>query len=239
MCGRYALTTPADVIARLFGLAEAVSFARRFNISPTQRAPVVLATGESGDDSTRTVQLLRWGLIPFWAKDASIGARLINARSETAAEKPAFRDAIRKRRCIVPATGFFEWKKQETDGKPQKQPYFIHRTDDAPMALAGLWERWTDKASGEELRTYTILTTEPNDILRPLHNRMPVILREDGCNRWLDPAMRDPAALVDLYAPVPSDAVTFYPVSRRVNTPANDDSSVLEAIEEPSTNLFE
>ena len=227
MCGRYTFKTPLDDIAALFGLhGELPPFDPRYNIAPTQTVPIIIA--ESGQSELR---LMRWGLIPHWAKDTSIGNRLINARAETVADKPAFRDAYRHRRCLVPADGFYEWK---TRGK-RKQPYYIHRRDDEPIAFAGLWESWTDPEQKEPLETFTIITTEPNELLRPIHNRMPVILTADDAESWLTADLDKAAGVL---RPVGSSLLQADPVSSRVNTPANDDASLIEVIESPADRLF-
>ncbi len=217
MCGRFALTTPPDVLAALFRVEAVPAFAPRYNVAPTQRIPAV-----RGSAGTREMVLLHWGLVPFWADDASIASRMINARAETAAAKPAFRAAFRKRRCLIPADGFYEWRKQ---GKA-KQPYYIHRADGQPLAFAGLWERW-DKGD-EPLESCTILTTTPNALVAELHNRMPVILEPGAFERYLDPAVEDAAAIGELLGPAAEGVLDAYPVSTHVNKPANDDPRCLE-----------
>ena len=215
MCGRYSLSAPGDLVAEIFALAQAPALRPRWNIAPTQDAPVVRAA-EGGE---RRVALLRWGLVPHWAKEASIGNRMINARSETAHEKASFKHALRRRRCIVPADGFYEWQKT-TDGKV---PTRIQRRDGRPMALAGLWERWS-RGPGEPLETFTILTTVPNAVLAPVHDRMPVVLGPDDWQLWLDPAEQDVARLAPLLVACPDPELEAFAVSRRVNSPANDDA---------------
>jgi putative SOS response-associated peptidase YedK len=214
MCGRYTLTTPPSVVAEHFQVPELPNFPPRYNIAPTQQALVVRA-----GQGRRELVLLRWGLIPSWAKDPAIGARMINARAEGIAEKPSFRRAWKEKRCLVPADGFYEWQK---DGK-RKQPYYIRRRDGAPFAFAGLWERWQ---GGEEiLDTFTIITTAPNEVIAPIHNRMPVIVPEAAYDRWLDPDERgDPELLV----PYPDEELTAYPVSTVVNSPIHDDARCVE-----------
>ena len=172
---------------------------------------------------------LRWGLVPGWAKDPAIGSRLINARAETAAEKPAFRTALRRRRCLVAADGFYEWQQA---GRT-KQPYFIHLRDDRPFALAGLWEAW-EGADHAWLETCTLLTTEPNDVVRPIHDRMPVILPPQAYSCWLDPAIEDPRQLAPLLVPYPSDQMEAYRVGRLVNSPSHDAPGCIE----PAEGLF-
>ncbi len=172
--------------------------------------------------------MLRWGLVPHWARDAAIGNRMINARAETVAEKPAFRAAFRQRRCLIAADGIYEWRKAP-DGA--KQPYFIRRADDAPFAFAGLWERWRTPGDGthggEPLETCAIITTEANQTLAPIHHRMPVILAADDHDAWLDPEPPSAAALTALLRPAPADAVIAQPVGRHVNNARNDDPACI------------
>lgn len=229
MCGRYTLTSDEDQIAEEFELIEPVRFARRYNIAPTQSAPVIRAT----DDGQRHVDSLRWGFIPSWAADASFGARTINARSETVAASAVFRTSFRRRRCIVPASGFFEWKKSSEGQKPRKQPFYIQRCDERPFGLAGLWDEWTNDA-GEVLGTFTILTTTPNDLMRSLHDRMPVILHRTYYNQWLSPHVVEMASLPSLLRPFPAEGLTAYAVGPRVNRAVVDDAAcIAPAIEPP------
>ena len=192
MCGRYALfTLSADIIREVLGdgpLDEHGLLIPRWNIAPTQRAPV-FRVGTAG---RRELAALRWGLVPFWAKDLKFGSKTINARSEEAASKPAFRAAWKARRCLVPATGFYEWTKDE---KP-KRPHVFRRDDRGPLLFAGLWESWTDKETGEVLDTFTILTRSAYGVVRPIHDRSPVVLPRERWDAWLDPANRDPAAVI-------------------------------------------
>ncbi|MHC5024335.1 MAG: SOS response-associated peptidase [Planctomycetota bacterium] len=226
MCGRYALTTPPDVLAALFGLTKGPAMKPRYNIAPTQIVPIVRA-GEAGG---REMVVVRWGLIPSWAKDPAIGNRMINARSESAATKPAFRSAFRHRRCLVPADGFYEWRKLDSG----KQPYLIRRADGEPMALAGLWESWTNKTDADEtIESCTVLTTDANETLSDLHDRMPVILEPESFDAWLDPEQQDAAALTAMLEPAAAGILAFHPVSRRVNSPKNDDAKLLEPAPEP------
>jgi putative SOS response-associated peptidase YedK len=217
MCGRYTLSTPTDEIAALFDLATQMdlpALPQRYNVAPTQEAAVVRVVAPG---APRRLDLLRWGLVPYWADDLSIGNRMINARSESAADKPAFRRSFRRQRCLVATDGFYEWKKE---GK-LKQPYHIRRKDRHPFAFAGLWERWKNP-EGNLLDTFTILTTSANDLLRPLHDRMPVIVDRRDFALWLDPEVTDPAVLQPLLAPAPPDEMETVPVSRTVNSPAYD-----------------
>ena len=221
MCGRYTMSIPAETLARHFGLDAVPDVAPRFNIAPTQAAAVVrLSTARE----VPVLDFLRWGLVPAWAKDASGAGRLINARAETAADKPSFRSAFRHRRCLVPADGFYEWR---TEGGA-KQPYRITRPDGAPIAFAGLWERW---GKGDEpLETFTILTTAANAVLQPLHDRMPVIVDPIDFALWLDPTATDPALVERLLVAPPDDALTYYPVGRAVNSVGNDDPSLVAPV---------
>jgi putative SOS response-associated peptidase YedK len=228
MCGRYTLTTTAEELIEEFDLLDAERIQPRFNIAPTQSAPVVRATA-SGD--SRQLDSLRWGFIPHWAKDPSIGSRMINARSEEAHAKPSFRTSLRRQRCLAPCTGFYEWKKLEggTRSRPRKQPYYIHGRDGRVFALAGIWDRWRSPG-GETIESYAILTTEPNECLRPLHNRMPVIVDPSDYGLWLDPAVQDADSLKRLFQPYPDDALEAYAVGTQVNSPAFDDPACIEAI---------
>jgi len=221
MCGRYELHTHPAAIALAFGLAYPPAIGPRYNIAPTQDVPVVRLT-KSGE---RELAQVRWGLVPRWAKDPSIGSRLINARSETLAEKPAFRMALRHHRVLVPADGFYEWKAIPGAGK---QPLHIGMKDGAPFALAGLTERWLSP-EGEVLDTCTIVTTQANALLSPMHDRMPVIIAPADYERWLDTTVEE---VFDLFAPYPAESMTYYPVSRRVNAVRNDDGSLIEPVEE-------
>ncbi|MEM8933819.1 MAG: SOS response-associated peptidase, partial [Acidobacteriota bacterium] len=202
--------------------SHGIELTPRYNVAPTQ----AVATVRQADDGSRHLGLLRWGLIPGWAKDPSIGNRMINARSETAAEKPSFRTAMKRRRCLVLADGFYEWRKV-SDGK---QPYHIHLRGRRPFAFAGLWERWAKGPEGP-LDSCTILTTRPADSIAHLHDRMPVILRRDDVDLWLDGSIRDPEVLEHLLAPYDGEAMAFGAVSRRVNSPRNDDADCLQAVE--------
>ncbi|MCH7813503.1 MAG: SOS response-associated peptidase, partial [Planctomycetes bacterium] len=177
--------------------------------------------------TSRRLELLRWGLIPSWAKDPAIGARMINARSETAAEKPSFRAAFRRRRCLLPADGFYEWQRS---GRV-KQPYYIRLKHGPPFALAGLWEQW-HSPDGSLVETCTILTTEPNELVKPLHNRMPVLLTPDVFDLWLDPAMTDPARIQPLLRPCPPEQMIAQPVTTHVNSPRNDDPACIQPLDD-------
>jgi len=218
MCGRYTLTTPAERLAEEFGFKDSsVELPQSYNVAPTQGVAAVLEEGGG-----RRLEVLRWGLIPPWANDPQIGSRMINARSETAPEKPSFRRAFRERRCLIPADGFYEW--QRTNGA--KQPFYIHMEDGRPFAFAGLWESWGRGNEGE-IRTCTILTTGANAVVGEIHERMPVIVAPDAYDVWLDPSSeRD--ELTGLLAPYPEDEMEAYPVSRFVNSPSNNDPRCVE-----------
>ena len=222
MCGRFTLTSTPEALAERFGLDAPPSLAPRFNIAPGQQVLAVRARG----DGTRRADSLRWGLVPPWSSPGQ-GPPLINARSETAAERPAFRDAFRARRCIVPASGFYEW----ADLGGYRQPYWIAPPDGALFGIAGLWERWT-APDGSRLESCALLTTAANGRIAPLHDRMPAILAAAHYALWLDPA-QDVAALAALLAPLADDALGLRPVSPRVNRIENDDPALLDAVPEP------
>jgi putative SOS response-associated peptidase YedK len=239
MCGRYSLTTPVEGLRQLFDFPERPNLAPRYNIAPTQsvasvrRAPPPGAAGEPEIEPARGAHrqhlvLLRWGLIPHWAKDASIGSRMINARAETLAEKPSFRAAFHKRRCLIVADGFYEWQKQD---KGPKQPYRIARRDGGPFAFAGLWERWRDPAAGSLVESCTIVTTEANALLRPIHDRMPVILPPPAFAAWLDPET-GPDATLALLRPYGGDDLVAYRISLRVNSVAHDDDAIITPLDD-------
>ena len=221
MCGRIVQLSHPDAIARLFATAGPPPNApARRNAAPGQDLMAVRQHPQTGG---RRLDLLRWGLIPSWATDARIAWKLINARSETAHATPAFRDAWRRRRCLVPVDAFYEWR---PEGK-LRQPYAIARPDRAPFALAGLWEWWKDPAGGGEVRTFTILTTQANARLAPLHHRMPVVVPPERWAAWLDPASAPPDGIA---APRPDDELEAWPVSTRVNSAANDDPGMLDPL---------
>ncbi len=215
MCGRFTLTAdPSDLKEAFywvdFGNAD---ISPRYNIAPTQGVPVVANKGENKLD------FFTWGLIPFWAKDSSIGSRMINARAETLAEKPSFRNAFKRRRCLILADGFYEW--QQALDKNAKTPFFIQRIDEKPFAFAGLWENW-NSPDGSQILSTTIITTQPNDFIRPIHNRMPVILSPNSYSVWLLPGEVDVEELSPLLKPYESENLKAHPVSRLVNNPDND-----------------
>jgi putative SOS response-associated peptidase YedK len=213
MCGRYTLRAKPAAVAEEFDLPEVPSFTPRFNVAPTQSVAVVRFDPE---EDARRLDALRWGLVPFWADDPGIGNRMINARADTVATKPAFRHAFKSKRCLIVADGFYEWQKR--DGG--KQPYFIHMRDDCPFAFAGLWDLWTK--GDEPLSTCTIITTNANDLMTTIHERMPVIIPRSAYEVWLDPDVKDAKRLEPLLMPYPDDQMEAYPVSSRVNNPTND-----------------
>ena len=213
MCGRFSLGVNLDDLIEAFpDFTFPPEIEPRYNVAPTQNVMVV------PNHTAGHVSFFRWGLIPSWAKDPSIGNRLINARAETLGEKPSFRAAYLRRRCLILADGFYEW--QTIPGSKTKQPMYIQLATKKPFAFAGLWELW--RPDDTPILSCTIITTEPNALLAPIHNRMPVILPPDAYARWLDPAEQKPAALNDLLKPYPADLMAAYPVSRLVNSPTND-----------------
>ncbi len=215
MCGRFTLRARLNDLLAEIGLQESLEYAARYNIAPTQQVPIVVG-GHA--------KLARWGLIPSWATDPKIGNSLINARADTVADKPSFRHAFKRGRCLVLADGFYEWHKV---GKG-KQPYFIHRKDDRPFAFAGLSERWS---KGETpLDTFTVITTEPNALMAPIHDRMPVILSKEAYGRWLDPELQDKEELLSFLRPYPGGELIAEPVSTLVNSPRNDSPQCVEPI---------
>lgn len=224
MCGRFGLTTPAETIAKFFKIANLKSIEPRWNIAPGQAVPVVLKDPSYPE---RMAQPCHWGLIPFWAKDTKIAYKLINARSETLSEKPSFRAAYRYRRCLLPVSGFYEWARV---GKTKKQPYFFKPSDAALFAFAGLWEHWSGP-NGEEIRSCSIITTEANSLMEPIHHRMPVILEQDQFDFWLDPKHQRPADLQPLLKPYPSEKMVYYAVSTYVNKAGNEGETCVAPLE--------
>lgn len=221
MCGRFTLTSPDSGIAAQFSLLDLPPLEPRYNIAPTQPVAAVRMAAEG---AARELAMLQWGLVPSWAKDPEVGSRLINARSETVAEKPAFRDALRRRRCLVLADGFYEW--QKLDGG--KQPFYFRLREGGVFGFAGLWERWQGPAG--VIESCTLITTEANDLLRSVHDRMPVIVHPRDHDLWLDRGIRQSDLLLPLLRPYPSEEMTSYPVSRRVNSPENDDPQCIEPL---------
>ena len=227
MCGRYELHSSPAAIALAFGLAHPPYVDPHYNIAPTNDVPIVRV----GNDGQRELVRMRWGLVPRWAKDPSIGARMINARGETLAEKQSFRTAYRRHRCLLPADGFYEWRSiaRASGEPPRRQPQHIGMADGSLFGLAGIYERWLSE-EGEVLDTCAIVTTEANALLTPLHDRMPVIVAPEHYERWLDPAN---AEVTDLIAPYPGDAMAYYPVSTRVNSVRHDDASLIVPVSAP------
>ena len=223
MCGRFTLRASPAEIAEFFELMrDLVEWDRpRFNIAPTQSILAVRA-GSDGREAAR----MRWGLIPSWAKDTKLAASMINARAETVAEKPAFRAAFKRRRCLIPVSGFYEWRR---DGKV-RQPFRVIRTDGRPLVLAGLWSGWKDPATGEIRRSFAIITGPPNDVVRPIHDRMPVVLEDDAWPRWLDPAAGDPGELQALLLPAGGLELTAYRVGLLVNNVRFDGPDLIEPL---------
>lgn len=223
MCGRYTHLYTWKQLHRLMELTTPlVDLPMRYNVAPTQRAPVV----RQSRANARTLDMLRWGLVPSWAKDLAVGSSMINARGETIASKPAFRAAFKRRRCIVPISGFYEWQKL---GGTRKQPHYITASDDQPLALAGLWESWLSPEQ-ESIETYTIVTTTPNEMMAEIHDRMPVILHAEDLDAWLDPGDEGSARVAGLIRPYPAELMLARPVSTHVNSPRHDDPSCIQTL---------
>lgn len=220
MCGRYAFFSPAEAVKRTFALDLLPELAPRYNIAPTQSVAALRVV----EEGRRSLAMLHWGLVPHWAKERAIGNRMINARSETLAEKPAYRDAFRRRRCLVLADGWYEW--QAAPGG--KQPWFVRLRDPRPIAFAGLWEKWKDPA-GELLESCTIVTCDASESIRKVHDRMPVVLPEESWDRWMDPAYSDTDALSRILGPYEAKALRAWQVSRLVNAPKNEGPKLIEA----------
>ena len=223
MCGRFSQQRPASELAEIFAaepLAEELG--PRYNVAPTDAAFVVVQREER-----RAIAAYRWGLIPHWADAAKVGSRVFNARSETLATSAAFRDAFRRKRCIVPVDNFYEWHREGT----RRQPFAIARDDNRPMALAGLWSGWHDPAEDRVVRTFTIITTRPNEQLVGLHDRMPLIVPDDALSMWLDPGLDDPAQLQGLFEPTDDITLRIWAVSSRVNNVRNDGPDLVEPID--------
>ena len=221
MCGRYVLKRKdLDALLQQLGVKDPREFASSYNIAPSTVIPAIRAMpGNAGREAVG----LQWGLVPSWSKDAKSGAKMANARSEGIASKPAFRDALRRRRCVVPASGFYEW---QTIGR-LKQPWFFQMKDESPFVFAGLWERWRSP-DGVELQTCSLITTTPNDVVRAFHDRMPVILRDAAIDTWLDAALQEPSGVEPLLAPLPDGVMKATPVSPRVNSVRNEGPECIE-----------
>jgi putative SOS response-associated peptidase YedK len=213
MCGRFVLENTPEQLMKVYRLSSRPDLSPRYNIAPSQQIAIVRQ--QNGGD--RELVMMQWGLIPSWAKDPAIGYKMINARSETAHEKPSFKQALRSRRCIVPVSGFYEWEKK---GK-EKIPHYIHLRDGDIMSLAGLWETWKSP-EGERLETCAILTTAANSLLKPLHDRMPVVLHNEEFNLWFNRDVDDINLLAELFHSYPSDRLEEHIVSKGVNSPSND-----------------
>lgn len=221
MCGRFTLASSVEEIAAQFGVAEAsVSHEARYNVAPTQDVIVLVKNGE------RRLDKFRWGLVPHWSKGPDTKYSMINARGESVAEKPSYRGPFASRRCLVIADGFYEWKKTGNG----KVPMYIRMKSGRPFGFAGLWDLWTPEEDGEPLRSCTIITTTPNQLLKPIHNRMPVILPDDAIETWLDTDGTEQDELLALLKPYPHDELEAYAVSRYVNSPANDSPKCIQAV---------
>jgi putative SOS response-associated peptidase YedK len=224
MCGRYRLSRRKQLVDEYFGsVSGEEEWNPRYNVAPTQTVPVIR---QNPKEPVRELSLMRWGLVPSWAKDSSVAAMMINARSETASTKPAFRDALKSRRCLIPADAFYEWQKT---GKA-KQPYCFEVDEGELFAFEGIWDRWKDP-SGNALETCSILTTSPNAVTSPVHDRMPVILDPDSYDLWLDPGMKDVSAVSELLKPCDARLMRCYPISTRINHVANDDEECSAPVE--------
>jgi putative SOS response-associated peptidase YedK len=227
VCGRYVSVSSPSLLAAHFGAEEVRTEDVEANYNVTPRAEVPIVAVSRG---VRVLDRVRWGLVPFWAKDLSIGDKLINARAETVATKPAYRRAFERRRCIIPADGFYEWRAEE--GSKQRQPFFIRRRDGEPLAFAGVWEAWYDPNvdAPTRLRSCAIVTTIANEELAPLHHRMPVVLSAPVWGEWLDPRRNDVASAQRLCAPLPDGELVFHPVSKLVNKPDNNGPELLDEV---------
>ncbi len=222
MCGRFVLTTAGEALAEHFDLETAPALAPRYNIAPSQEVAVVRRRQVEG---SRELAMLRWGLVPHWARDPKMGARMINARSETVAEKPSFRDAFKRGRCLVPVSGFYEWQRS---GKG-KQPYYFRGKDERPLAIAALWDRWRGPEN-TVIESCALLTTAANELMRPIHDRMPVIVEPANYRLWLDPASRNADRLHALLTPRTTDELEAFAVGTAVNNPRHDDATNVKPI---------
>jgi putative SOS response-associated peptidase YedK len=218
MCGRFALNADPQLIQQTFGLDFVpADLEPRFNVAPSQPVAVI------SNQNPREIEMFKWGLIPSWSKDPAIGNKMINARVETAAEKPSFRDAFKKRRCLIPATGFYEWSQAD------KTPMYVHLVEDEIFAFAGLWETWKSP-EGQVIHSTTILTTEPNELLSQFHHRMAIILRPEDYAAWLNPDPLTAAEMMPLLQPYPADLMAAYEVSKAVNSPVNDTMACIQPV---------
>jgi putative SOS response-associated peptidase YedK len=224
MCGRFVQSSLAEDYARLFGIEERNfgNLMPRYNVAPTQTTWACVM----GPDGRRDLALLRWGLVPHWSKGPDSRYSMINARAETVHKKPAYREAFKRRRCLVPADGFYEWRTE----KGGKQPHFIHRTDGEPMAFAGLWEHWKSPEGGDGIDSCAIIVTEANELMQPIHDRMPVIVAPGDFERWLQASPEEAESLLPLLRPAPTAAMEAYPVSKAVNNPKNEAKELIERL---------
>ncbi len=227
MCGRFVQSQAAEKYAEFLGVDEIKvdPLPPSYNVAPTDQ---VYAVAEH--DGRRLLGSFRWGLLPFWAKDKKLAARNINARAETVASKPTFKESLAKRRCLIPVDGFYEWQRRDKG----KLPHYVYRRDGSPLALAGLWSTWKDPDTGERLRTCTIITGEPNDLVAPIHDRMPVVLPEAAWAAWLDRDNDDPAAAAELLGVYPATQMALHPVSTLVNKVANNVPELIDVLETPA-----
>ncbi len=222
MCGRFEIHSAVELIARIFAVSAqgiSIDFKHNFNVAPTNYVPIVIKY-----DKRKLIQS-RWGFLPSWAKEEKLAYKMINARAETVAEKPAFRDAFKNHRCLVVADGFYEWRTTEAG----KKPVYIHLKSGKPMGFAGLYSIWTSP-EGEKINTCTIIVTNANDLVAPVHDRMPVIVDPDDQDTWLDPAVKEPIDLVHILKTYPSDELEMYNVSPKVNSPKNNTSDLIKEI---------
>ncbi len=221
MCGRFVSKAKKEEIEKEFKveISDGNLSTPRYNIAPTQ---MIAAVAEI--ENEREISLFKWGLVPQWAKDESIGNKLINARAETLTEKPSFREAFARRRCIIPVSGFYEWMRA---AKGAKQPFYFYLKEKEVFGFAGLWEEWLDKETGELTETCTIITTEANEVLKPVHDRMPIILKSDYYEEWLNPKIKDTAKLQNLLVPYPANEMSSHAVSRAVNSPSEDSAELI------------
>jgi putative SOS response-associated peptidase YedK len=240
MCGRYVTVSSPALLAERFGVTDIrlpeEALEPSYNVAPRADVPVIAERRGEPETHVRVLDVVRWGLVPFWAKDPKIGDRMINARAETVRTSNAFKRPFERRRCIVPADGFYEWEKLEPAGtaRPKKQPWFIRRRDGEPLAFAGLWETWRDPNADDDatrLRTCVIITTDANELLAPIHDRMPVVLPESEWDTWLDVENHDTAALQQLLVPSPASELEMWPVSTLVNKADNNGPELLEVAE--------
>jgi putative SOS response-associated peptidase YedK len=227
MCGRFTNKAKPEQTKKEFkvGAKNSDIYQPRYNIAPSQMIDVVFEP-----ETERILSQLKWGLVPHWAKDSEIGNRMINARAETISEKPSFREAFKSRRCIIPASGFYEWQKKGTGAK---QPFYFYLKEKEVFGFAGLWETWLDKQTGEELETCTIITTEANEVLKPVHERMPVILKPESYDEWLDAKVKNTDKLQELLKPYPSKEMDSHAVSTNINYPSKDSPDLIK----PSNSL--